>query len=83
MYKLENENEKQENKNSQRITPLVMISKIIKSSPMLFFINYMVKWLEEVANDRNIPVSKIRFEEDAGEINFKEKMSNAIPGLFK
>ena len=50
-----------ENKNSSRISPLEMVTKIIKSSPLLLFLKNMVKWLETIAPNRDIDSEKINF----------------------
>ena len=50
-----------------RITPLEMVSKIIKSSPLLLFVNHLVDWLEKIAPTRNYDSSRINFRESFGD----------------
>ena len=44
-----------------------MVSKIIKSSPLLLFVNHLVDWLEKIAPTRNYDSSRINFRESFGD----------------
>ena len=64
---------------SKRITPLELVSNIIKSSPQLFFINYMVKWLEHMnSGSHEAPEDSVQGDMDveAKALNFNCNMED-------